>query len=174
MRNHVRGIGLFLLCSCSKEGNDLKVTLASSDATVTDLVSKTYSDSELLTIAQFQGTMKELNVEYPMECVREMNGIYRVSYLGQSKIATIIFDEKGNILIGNVYDTVKRNSDFEDLLIGQSLDEVKKFDPNGGYLFLYTGKNNPRISTHYTLDGYLISIEYDDKNRVIDIKRELI
>ena len=48
-------------------------------------------------------------------------------------------------------------------------------DPNGEYLFLYTGRNDtPKVSSHYTKDGYLITIEYDVSNVIISINEELI
>ena len=66
-------------------------------------------------------------------------------------------------------------SDFDKLVKGQSLDEVRAIDPNGEYLFLYTGRNDaPKVSSHYTKDGYLITIEYDVSNVITSINEELI
>ena len=65
--------------------------------------------------------------------------------------------------------------DFESLNSTKTLDDVKKIDPNGEFLFLYTGRNDvPKISTHYTKDGYIILIEYEDNNQIVDITYELI
>ena len=101
--------------------------------------------------------------------------MYRVSYLGHGSIAVFLFDSSGNKIWGNTYSTQLLKSDFDGLVKGQSLDEVKAIDPNGEYLFLYTGRNDtPKVSSHYTKDGYLITIEYDVSNVIISINEELI
>ena len=84
--------------------------------------------------------------------------MYRVSYLGDGSIAIFLFDGSGNRLLGSTYSTQLLKSDFDGLVKGQSLDEVRAIDPNGEYLFLYTGRNDtPKVSSHYTKDGYLIT-----------------
>lgn len=153
----------------------MELNLSPSDKNLTELVSKTYSDSQLLEIAQFNGSINELNTQYPIECVREINNTYRVSYYGDFSIAVITFDDAGNRILGNVYSALQLKCNFDVLAIGQSLNDVQKIDPKGEYLFLYTGRNDtPKISTHYTKDGYLITIQYDDSNVISNIKKELI
>ena len=67
------------------------------------------------------------------------------------------------------------NADFDALEEGQSLESVQGIDPNGKYLFLYTGRNDvPRRSLHFTKEGYLITIEYNDSNVITSKKMELI
>lgn len=166
---------LCLLCSCTTGGNDLKVKISPSDESLIQLASKIYEDPQLVEITQFNGVMNELNIRFPIECLREYNGNYRVAYLGIEKIAILTFDDSGNKILGNIYKVEKLKSDFEGLIRGQSLEEVQKIDPHGEYLFLYTGRNDtPKISSHYTKDGYLITIEYDDSSVIIDITQELI
>ena len=166
---------LFLLCSCAKGGNDLKIETSPSDKSLIDLASKIYDEPQLLELAKFNGSIDELNTQYPIECLREDNGTYRVAYLGIGSIAVLLFDNYGNRYWGNIYDTQLLKSDFEVLTKGQLLEEVRKIDPNGEFLFLYTGRNDtPKVSSHYTKDGYLITIEYDSSNNIISINEELI
>ena len=47
-------------------------------------------------------------------------------------------------------------------------------DPDGEYLFLYTGRNDQRYSSHYTMDGYLIIIEWSNENTVETIHIECL
>ncbi len=142
---------------------------------MTELASHKYNDSQLLELSQFNRTIYELNKKYPIECIRKINNNLRISYLGDSSIAILIFDNDGNKILGNVYSTLLSTADYNNLAIGQSLDNVIDIDSNGEYLFLYTGRNDtPRISTHYTKDGYIITIEYDDKNTITNIKKALI
>ena len=155
---------LFMICSCAKGGSDLNIEISPPDKSLVDLASKIYD-----------GSLNELNTKYPIECLREDNGMYRVSYLGDGNLAIFLFDSSGNKLFGSIYSTQSLKSDFDRLVKGQSLDEVRAIDPNGEYLFLYTGRNDaPKVSSHYTKDGYLITIEYDVSNVITSINEELI
>lgn len=165
----------FILCSCSKGGNDLKIETSPSEKNLIHLASTIYDESQLLEIVNFKGLMNELQAKHPIECLREDSGTYRASYLGDGSIAVILFDDSGNKLWGKIYNTQLLKSDFGRLSKGQQLDEVRAIDPNGEYLFLHTGRNDtPKVSSHYTKDGYLITIEYDALNTIISIDEELI
>ena len=153
----------------------MKIEISPSYKSLVDLSSQTYDDSLLYEIAKFNCSIEELDSKYPIECLREDNGMYRASFLGNGKILVLLFDNSGNRLSGNIYSTHLLKSNFDELIKGQSLDAVRAIDPNGEYLFLYTGRNDaPKISTHYTKDGYLITIEYDVSNVIISINEELI
>lgn len=166
---------LLVSCSCSKGGNDLKIEISPPDKSITDLVSKTYGETQLFELVKFKGSINELNAEYPIECLRKNNGTYRVSYLGDGDIAVFLFDDSGNRLFGNIYSTQLLKTDFDSLRKGQLLDEVRTIDPSGEYLFLYTGRNDtPKVSSHYTKDGYMITVEYDSSNVIVGINEELI
>lgn len=166
---------LLLLCSCAKGGSDLKIETSPSDKSLVDLASKIYEETELLELMKFSGSLNELNIKYPIECLREDNGMYRVSYLGDESVVIFLFDGSGNRLFGSTYSTQLLKSDFDKLVKGQSLDKVRAIDPNGEYLFLYTGRNDtPKVSFHYTKDGYLITIEYDVSNVITSINEKLI
>ena len=164
-----------VICSCAKGESDLNIEISPTDKSLVDLASKIYKETELSELVKFSGSLNELNVKYPIECLREDNGMYRVSYLGNESVAIFLFDGSGNKLFGRTYSTQLLKSDFDKLLKGQSLDEVRAIDPNGEYLFLYTGRTDtPRVSSHYTKDGYLITIEYNTSNVVTGISEELI
>ena len=167
---------LVLLCSCAKGENDLKIEISSSNKSLIDLASKTYDESTLLKLVNFDGTINELNAQYPIECLRQYDGIYRASYLGDDCVAIFIFNDiTSNEYFSKVYHLQLLKSNFDELVIGQTLDEVIEIDPNGEYLFLYSGRNDtPQVSTHYTKDGYLITIEYDTSNTIISINEDLI
>ena len=166
---------LLMFCSCTKGGNDLNIEISPQDKSLVDLASKIYDETELLELIKFKGSLNELNIKYPIECLREDSGIYRVSYLGDGSITIFLFDSSSNRLFGNTYRTYLLKSDFDKLIKGQSLDEVRALDPDGEYLFLYTGRNDtPKVSSHYTKDGYLITIEYDITNIITNINKELI
>lgn len=167
--------GVMLMLSCAAAESELQAVVSPANQTIVALASKTYDDAQLLEISQFDGSLNELNAHYPAECVREENGLYRVSYLGSESVAALLFDGAGNRLLGRVYSAQLQKADFDAISAGQSLDDVLRLDPNGEYLFLFTGRNDlPRVSTHYTKDGYIISMEYDASNTIISIQESLI
>lgn len=166
---------LCVLSACGKGESDLKEKKCSPDKNISELVSKRYSDSQLLTITQLNATMEKLNEQYPIECLRKVGNTYRASYLGSDSVAVILFDSRENKILGRVYSLYLTKADYNWLAIGQSLESVQKTDPHGEYLFLYTGSDNaPKISTHYTKDGYLIAVEYDEGNTIISVTTSLI
>ncbi len=64
--------------------------------------------------------------------------------------------------------------DFKWLIKGIStLEDVQSFAPNGEYLFLETGRGEPRASTHFTADNYVVSVEYDENNIVKKVTKRV-
>ena len=165
---------LFLICSCEKGENGLKMQVSPSNKTLVDLASKVYDDSQLFEIAEFKGTMNELDKKYPVECLRQNDDAYHVSYLGNERVAVLLFDNSGNKVFGKVYIAKKSKSDFDTLVKGQSVDDVMAFDPDGEYAFLYTSSGGPLLSAHCTKDGYGIYIEYDASWIIINTYEELL
>jgi len=166
---------LLLQCSCAKGESAMKIEISTSDKTLIDLATQIYDEHQLMKIIEFKGSLSELNSQYSIECLRVNNGIYRASYLGDGSIAVILFDDSGKKLWGKIYFTQLLKSDFEKLEKGQFLEEVRTIDPKGEYSFLYTGRNDiPKVSSHYTKDGYLIIIEYDALNTITSININLI
>ena len=153
----------------------MKIEISPSDKSLVVLTTATYEDSQLMQIVQFSGSLNELDDLYPIECIREQDGFYRVSYLGDGSVAVLLFDALGEMACANIYNMQSSNADFDALEEGQSLESVRGIDPNGEYLFLYTGRNDvPRRSLHFTKEGYLITIEYNDSNVITSKKMELI
>ena len=166
---------LSLLCSCTEGGRNMNFKMSPPEKSLVDLASTTYDQKQISEIAMFSGSLYALNRQYPIECIRKCDGLYRVSYLGDGIIAVLLFDRTGNSLYGSTYSTKLFASDFDGFVRGQSLDEVRAFDPDGEYLFLYTGRiDTPRVSSHYTKDGFLVTIEYNAVNEIISINKELI
>ncbi len=163
-----------LLCSCAIEESGFDFIISSSDKTVFDLVTKSYTDTQLFELAMFMGSIEEFNDQYPIECLRKTGDDYRAAFLGKDSIAVAYFDNIGNKSWGWVYDISLLRSDFLDLSLGQSLNDVMTLDPDGSYIFAYAGSDEfPRESVHFTNDGYMFIIEYDDSNIIININEEL-
>lgn len=152
------------------EGDSWLVELSPPDKTLFELATKIYSDSELEEIVQFEGTVAELNEQYPVECVKKyVNDSgdlwYLVSYLGNSSIVAINFDDNGNRwdLDEVVYHPLQSKAVFDDLVIGRdTMEDVQKIDPQGDYLLTSGGMFC--LSAHCTTDGYLLRILYEWDN----------
>lgn len=182
-----------MLCSCSKgetlqnsQSNNVSTQTLQTDTILTQtlqtndistnvnkLITTKYSTEQLEYINSLEVNLYELDTEFPIQCIKQINNCFRVIYLSENNILHMIYDDNDTKCFGRVYDFSKLKSDFSSMKIGQSLDDVMTIDPNGDYLFLYTGCSTPRISSHYTTDGYLIKITYDNTT-VIDIQTELI
>lgn len=171
-------IVLILLSSftaCGKERQKMSINISPSNKKIAELVRKKYSTEDLNYIISFTGTIQELCSIYPAECVREIDNGYRISYLGNSNASVLVFDRSGNYLFGNLYHLALAKSDFDVLSKGSTLEDSMRIDPNGNYLFLYTGTNNiERQSYHCTTDGYFITIKYDDNYLILSVSAELI
>lgn len=156
--------------------NQLGLDVAPPAKSLMEMTSRIYEQSQLVEIAAFDGSIEELNAQYPIECLREHIGGYRVSYLGDRSVAVLLFDDSGNCLLGNLYVARQLKADFDGLEKGASLEAVRAIDPDGVYLFLETLKEDmPKASSrHCTRDGYLITIEYDSSNAIMTIREELI
>lgn len=150
------------------------INISQKNENIINLISTVYDDDTLKEIISIDGKIKDINEKYPIECIRKFGKIYRISYIGIEKVAVLLFDSDGNKLFGKIYDTKKLKSDFSELKNGDSLKDVQNIDPNGEYLFLFTGRNDAsRVSYHYTRDGFVIMIEYDN-NKIKSIKIQLI
>ncbi len=171
-------VGVLLLayvsCGCLKNDNEMGPEVSPADKSINGLADDVYPEAILSKIVDDSSSLEELNKQYPVKCMREANGTFRVSYLGEDRIAVLFFDASGEKLLGRIYKTTHDKADYSRLETGDPLDEVMAFDPEGEYLFLETGKNTPRQSTHCTRDGYIITITYDDSNCITKVEEELV
>ena len=110
---------------CSRSIETVSYTHLPPDKSLVDLASKIYDETELLELMKFNGSLNELNIKYPIECLQEDNGMYRVSYLGDESVVIFLFDGSGNRLFGSTHSTRLLKSDFDKLVKGQSLDDVR-------------------------------------------------
>ena len=138
-----------------------------------------YSDEQLTEIAELADTKDKLMEQYPTAYTRTVSIVQNnisnakpaveVIYRGETKVLRLMFDSiSGSKISSHYYNTFCSRNEFDTLEIGQSLSDVQTIDPEGEYFFLYTGRNDvPQVSTHYTTDGFVITITYD-KNNVIE------
>ena len=174
MRLKCISVLLFLivfLFGCERAGY-MEKYLSATDENIIKL-SSVYSDEQLSDIVQM-ANISNVRKKYSIECVRKVDDLYRVSFLGNGKVAVLYFSSNGDKLSSKIYNLDLCLDDFQKLEKGDSLSKVQRIDENGEYLFLYTGRNSPKESTHFTSDGYIVVITYDDKNQITKVNVCLI
>ena len=165
---------ILILSGC--HNNETEVTLNSTEIFV-------YSDEQLTETAESVDTKDKLIEQYPTAYTRTVSMVQNdisnaiptveVCYRGATKVLRLMFDGiSGSKISSHFYNTCCSKNEFDTLAIGQSLLDVQTIDPGGEFNFLYTGRNDvPKVSTHYTTDGFVIIITYDSNNMIkkIDI-----
>ncbi|MBR6918277.1 MAG: hypothetical protein IKN38_08840 [Clostridia bacterium] len=163
------------MCSCEKGETDLNIIISPHDKSIIELSDSIYSSSQLSEIVTYDGSLKDYYTRYSVHCLRNLEQKYRMSFLGENKVVVVDFDASGNKLCANFFRMNSYKNSFDKLSKGHKLAEVKSIDPDGEYLFLFSGRNDlPRISSHCTLDGYIVIIEYDENNIITGINTELL
>ena len=172
---------MLLVCSClNKEVEEMNPQISDGSKTVYELSTTRYTQKQLDKIeAQASNlTYQNLNRKYPVQCVRATEWCYRVVYVGVNRQLLVLFYDNQGSPILSVYPQVTPvvSSQTLDLIkVGEvNLYDVMAIDKSGDFTIFYTGVGEPRISYHYTTDGYLYSIEYDEFGIVMDTRRELI
>ncbi|MDE6665204.1 MAG: hypothetical protein K2K14_03315 [Ruminococcus sp.] len=147
---------------------------------IIDVVTETYSDEDMFDeIDTEKYTLDELNKLYPVEFIKKYKRaddsyVDNVAYMTSYGYIILYYDESGNYVFGNDIIVEKSLKEFDVLNVGDSIDDVQKFDENGEFLFLYTGIDAPKISQHYTIDGYMVMIHYNSDYSVTEIENRLI
>ena len=169
---------LFLLTGCRQKENGEMNNMqndkfaGSPTISISNSVGETqrYTDVQLSEIADYTGTTDKLLLQYPPYSVFTAEEVQGIIYFGETKSLELAFDASGSKIIERFHNLTVSKSEFEVLSVGSLLSEVREIDPQGAYLFLYTGRNDvPKISTHYTTDGFIISITYDENNVIESI-----
>ena len=174
---------LLFLPGCNQTKND-EITTKPNGETQGALQSGeifVYSDEQLTEIAGSNAAKDTLLENYPTTYIRAVSiaqsdlsdakPAVEVYYRGETKVLQLMFDAiSGDRLSSLFHSTFCSKNEFEPLTTGQSLSDVQAIDPNGEYWFLYTGRNDmPWISTHYTTDGFIIRVTYDQNNVIEEI-----
>lgn len=142
---------------------------------VMELLTRVYSDDELTQMQQFKGTLSELRKTWQVECLRETPSTQYVVYRGENDLVFLYFDRAGKLLGRPDRGRMAHSSEeFREIRVGDTLDDVMAFDPDGSYYWLYTGIQPPPVSLHCTTDGCIISIEYDNENVITKIEIRMI
>lgn len=136
------------------------------------LTTTTYSNDGLEEIKNFEGTYYELGAKFPGGITKTVGDCLRVSFLSEDRVAVLLFDSQGNKLSGSVYTTTCALSQLSELKVGDSMDKVKQVHPDAYFPIITTGKDRIR-SEHYTDDGFLVTIYYEN-DLITEITTQLL
>lgn len=175
-------ICIFILSGCNKKyETDIFYDISDNSENIIDVVTEIYSDKDMFDkINTEKYNMKELNKLYPVEFTRRFeyeDSLHMdvVTYITSYGYMIFHYDEDGNYIYGDDIISEKSLKGFYVLNTGYSVDDVQKFDGNGDFAFLYAGyTGTPKISFHYTTDGYIVMIHYDSDYNVEKIEYRLI
>lgn len=152
-----------------------------------EIVSATYAEHELDDIVANEYSVEVLNQKYPIECVRKSKDTYEtllnqnfteeyianpdeddfpwIIYLGENHYVFLLYNDVGKCIYSSKNSISNTElSSFLNIKKGDTLDKIKELDANGDYTYIenFTGVVMPPTSQHYTKDGYIVGIIYDD------------
>ena len=94
---------------------------------------------------------------------------------GDSQVLILNYDEDGTLQSGSVHTMSRESADFDRISEGESIRTVMEIDPDGDYSYLFSGRNDiPKVSYHYTPDGYCIQITYDSNNEILEMVKTML
>ena len=167
-------LGLFTGC-VNHDQKVMGIPIIESNVNIFDVLECEYSPDEIQNIMNMRVTLPELNEKYPVKCLKMHNDAYYAYYRSDENLLILLYDREG----------VKKNyrlcfpdvscDRLTSITSGTSLTEVQSIDPKAHYTFLYAGDINfPKVSTHYTTDGYMVQITYDENLFVREIAVKLL
>lgn len=175
-------ICIFVLSGCNKKyQTDIFYDISDGSVNIIDVVTETYSGKDMFDeIDTKKYTLDELNNKYPVEFIKKYkcaddSYFDLAAYMTAEGYIILHYDESGNYTFGENVIAEKMLKDFYVLNTSDSVDDVQKFDQNGKFSFLYAGDINiPKISNHYTTDGYMIMIYYNSDYAIEKVEYRLI
>ncbi|MBR2615347.1 MAG: hypothetical protein IKC69_01570 [Clostridia bacterium] len=97
--------------------------------------------------------------------------IYHLTYYGEDRVLTVLYDpslDSSRKLSLDFFPVELAKEHFASVTVGSTLEEVRALDPKGQYLYPENARVSC-ISNHFTTEGILISIQYNQEHRIIDI-----
>lgn len=168
-------IALCLTACQAGDRDGIQIALSDPDQTVYQLATTVYTAKRLRQIEQSGYNYHDLSANYPVQCVRQAGKLYRVAYRATDRLLLLYYNQQGKLLFHKRQTPTVAKQALDMVNVQDNVYAVKAIDPTGTYDFLYTGDTEiPRVSAHYTTDGYLLHIEYDERWRVAKMSWELI
>lgn len=166
--------------SVDSDTDDTSVDSSSEDSVDGDVsIEKViigYTSDEIMAIHEFEGTKEALLSKYPDGRAQKEGESTLIYYYGDDFIVEVFYSNDEDIdPFVLVINSERTKSEFYKLETGTGLEEVREFAPKMWCNFDSAGRQDiPRESYHYTTDGYMITIEYDENSAVCKITDKYI
>lgn len=165
------------LCGCSPAPEKgFTIPVSPIDRSFYELCKKQYMDTELEQIYSLmveENDMAKLDKSYPVECLRKDKDGYHIIYCGKRKILLLSFDQNAAFTekpkLESIFFVTKTRGYFDELQPGDPIAKVQSIDPTGFYPFLIEGSDAPKVSEHFTEDGYHTTIAYDADLNIVSV-----
>lgn len=173
-------ITCIFLSGCNrKDETRVSFKVLDESTNIIDIISEKYSEDMFKEIQKHKYTLDELDKIYPIEFIKKYTNkddvYFDIAYIISNGYVILHYDSSGNYVFGEKAVAERRLNEFDALSIGDSIDDVEKIDENGKFTFLYTGyTGTPKISYHYTVDGYIVMIHYDSNYIITKVENRLI
>ena len=149
------------------------LNLINNEETADKLIKTTYSEDVLQNL---KNNIGELFAETPPECVRlseNKDVAYIVYKCDNGRYAFWLYsirENTGSVMRKWYCGKSIYLDEFEKMKNeNATLEDVQKFDPYGSYTNLYMGLAISLYTYHYTIDGYMIRLDYGPETGTIDI-----
>lgn len=191
MKKFVKKQILILLCAvialsmclvgCDEKEPNFPVALSDTTRSALELCTNPYKDSELEAIYQEMcgGTsVKQLNDDYEIQCLRKTDDGYTVIYEGNTRVLVLRFDTEGQWQkadkLHSLYRVTDTRGKFDKLQKGDSVTKVQTADPTCYFPFLADPESTDLETDHYTGDGYHTHILYDADFNITSVTSEMM
>lgn len=142
------------------------------------LIQNMYTNEELEQINNLGLNYDDLNNKYKIECLRKINdGNYKAIYRSEDKFLFVIFDKNGNKKSSSLVVASPKKEEFKNLSLGSNILDVKKVDNSNPQEYVIgnlSSSTASKVTHHFTIDGYQITIFYDKNFNISEVKYELL
>ena len=140
------------LCGCSPAPEKgFTIPVSPIDRSFYELCKKQYMDTEL---EQIYSLMVEENDMAKLDLLLSFD--QNAAFTEKPKLESIFF-------------VTKTRGYFDELQPGDPIAKVQSIDPTGFYPFLIEGSDAPKVSEHFTEDGYHTTIAYDADLNIMSV-----
>ena len=167
-----------LLSSCTDDIEEkMGIKVSDNNLSVYELSTYKLTKVQVELIKESNFSLQELNEKFPAQCVRKKGEAFRVIYVcaDNEGLFFLWYDNKGNLIVQRHIKPAIEMKTLDSVEKGLHIKDVMAIDETGDYFSYYASNPEwPKVSEHYTIEGYVFQVKYDDEWKVIDIKYELM
>ena len=102
-----------------------------------------------------------------------LHNLHQQVILRTGQILLLSFDQNAAFTekpkLESIFFVTKTRGYFDELQPGDPITKVQSIDPTGFYPFLIEGSDAPKVSEHFTEDGYHTTVTYDADLNIMSV-----